>query len=144
MQNWFANQSCDAFTAEEKPCTLGNYVSYAVKVSNARQVAAAVQFASYYNIRLVVRNTAHEYVSTPDLSSITLLTLSLLATLVDLLVLAALLFGLIILRILRSFNGLTRLTTALLSSLVLAFRASIVSSMPTRRDLPVSLVSALL
>lgn len=77
MQNWFANQSCDAFTAEEKPCTLGNYVSYAVKVSNARQVAAAVQFASYYNIRLVVRNTAHEYVSTPDLSSITLLTLSL-------------------------------------------------------------------
>ncbi|KAF5555515.1 isoamyl alcohol oxidase [Fusarium mexicanum] len=61
MQNWFANQSCDAFTAEEKPCTLGNYVSYAVKVSNARQVAAAVQFANYYNIRLVVRNTAHDY-----------------------------------------------------------------------------------
>ncbi|KAF9773528.1 hypothetical protein IL306_008635 [Fusarium sp. DS 682] len=61
MQNWFANQSCDPFVTKDKPCTLGNYVSYAVKVSDARQVAAAVQFANYYNIRLVVRNTAHDY-----------------------------------------------------------------------------------
>ena len=60
MQNWFANQSCDPFVTKSKPCTLGNYVSYAVKVSNARDVATAIKFAKTYNIRLVVRNTAHE------------------------------------------------------------------------------------
>lgn len=62
MQNWFANQSCDPFVTKSKPCTLGNYVSYAVKVSDARDVATVIKFAKAYNIRLVVRNTAHEYV----------------------------------------------------------------------------------
>ncbi|KAH6989512.1 hypothetical protein BKA56DRAFT_543155 [Ilyonectria sp. MPI-CAGE-AT-0026] len=61
MQAYFANQSCDPFLAESIPCTLGNYVSYAVKVSTAAQVAAAVNFATKYNIRLVVRNTGHDY-----------------------------------------------------------------------------------
>ncbi|RGP66578.1 putative isoamyl alcohol oxidase [Fusarium longipes] len=61
MQNWFANQSCDPFVTKSKACTLGNYVSYAVKVSNAKDVAAAVKFANSNNIRLVVRNTAHDY-----------------------------------------------------------------------------------
>jgi FAD/FMN-containing dehydrogenase len=62
MQAFFANQSCDPFLAESRPCTLGNYAAYAVKVSNANQVAAAVRFANDHNIRLVVRNTGHEYV----------------------------------------------------------------------------------
>ncbi|KAF5020018.1 hypothetical protein F66182_7954 [Fusarium sp. NRRL 66182] len=61
MQPYFANQSCDPFLAQSRPCTLGNYVSYAVKVSNSRHVAAAVRFASDHNIRLVVRNTGHDY-----------------------------------------------------------------------------------
>ncbi|KAF5006939.1 hypothetical protein FDECE_6715 [Fusarium decemcellulare] len=61
MQAYFANQSCDPFLAETRPCTLGNYPAYAVKVSNSRQVAAAVKFANDNNIRLVVRNTGHDY-----------------------------------------------------------------------------------
>ncbi|KAM0415954.1 hypothetical protein ACHAPT_013108 [Fusarium lateritium] len=61
MQAFFANQSCDPFLAESRPCTLGNYAAYAVKVSNARQVAEAVRFANDHNIRLVVRNTGHDY-----------------------------------------------------------------------------------
>ncbi|KAG5656754.1 hypothetical protein KAF25_010307 [Fusarium avenaceum] len=61
MQQFFANQSCDPFLAQERPCTLGNYVNYAVKATNAKQVAAAVQFANANNIRLVIRNTAHDY-----------------------------------------------------------------------------------
>lgn len=73
MQNWFANQSCDPFVTKSKPCTLGNYVSYAVKVSSARDVATAIRFANNYNIRLVVRNTAHEYVL-PNSGSLALLT----------------------------------------------------------------------
>lgn len=60
MQAFFANQSCDPFLAQSKTCTLGNYVSYAVKVSNSKQVAAAVKFANKYNLRIVVRNTGHE------------------------------------------------------------------------------------
>lgn len=63
MQAYFANQSCDPFLAESRPCTLGNYVSYAIKASSSAQVAKAVKFATKYNIRLVVRNTGHEYVS---------------------------------------------------------------------------------
>ncbi|KAI3572382.1 hypothetical protein IWW34DRAFT_892913 [Fusarium oxysporum f. sp. albedinis] len=56
MQPYFANQSC----LQSRPCTLGNYVNYAVKVSNARHVAAAVRFANDHNIRLVIRNTGHD------------------------------------------------------------------------------------
>ncbi|EDU47083.1 GlcD FAD FMN-containing dehydrogenase [Pyrenophora tritici-repentis] len=58
----FANASCDPFTPTEKPCLMGNYVYYAVKVAGANDVAATILFAEKYNIRLVIRNTAHDYV----------------------------------------------------------------------------------
>ncbi|KAJ6151513.1 hypothetical protein N7470_007110 [Penicillium chermesinum] len=61
MESYFANQSCDPFTARSKPCTLGNYVSYAVNVSSSRDVIAAIQFAQHKNIRFVIRNTGHDY-----------------------------------------------------------------------------------
>jgi hypothetical protein len=60
MQTYFANQSCDPFTAQSKPCTLGNYVNYAVNVSSSNDVIAAVNFARKNNIRFVIRNTGHE------------------------------------------------------------------------------------
>lgn len=65
MQSFFANQSCDPFTDRSTPCQLGNYVSYAVRASCAADVQAAVWFAKLNNIRLVVRNTGHEYVNPP-------------------------------------------------------------------------------
>lgn len=61
MQAYFANQSCDPFLAESRPCVLGNYVSYAIKATTTAQVVKAVKFATKYNIRLVVRNTGHDY-----------------------------------------------------------------------------------
>ncbi|RFU78917.1 fad binding domain-containing [Trichoderma arundinaceum] len=61
MQPFFANQSCDPFTPEAKPCVLGNYVSYAVNVSSNADVVAALSFATKYNIRVVVRNTGHDF-----------------------------------------------------------------------------------
>ncbi|KAK4099847.1 FAD-binding domain-containing protein [Parathielavia hyrcaniae] len=61
MQPFFANQSCDPFTEQSKPCQLDNYVSYAVNVSSAADIQAAVRFATKNNIRLVVRNTGHDY-----------------------------------------------------------------------------------
>lgn len=60
MQPYFANQSCDPFQPESRPCLLGNYVSYAVNVSTTDDVVAAVNFAKENNIRLVIRNTGHE------------------------------------------------------------------------------------
>ncbi|KAL7942698.1 hypothetical protein V8C42DRAFT_331663 [Trichoderma barbatum] len=61
MQPFFANQSCDPFTPQSQACLLGNYVSYAVNVSSTADVAAAVNFASKNNIRVVVRNTGHDF-----------------------------------------------------------------------------------
>ena len=60
MQPFFANQSCDPFTPQSTPCRLGNSVSYAIDVSSAADVQAAVAFARANQIRLVVRNTGHE------------------------------------------------------------------------------------
>ncbi|PYH45020.1 putative isoamyl alcohol oxidase [Aspergillus saccharolyticus JOP 1030-1] len=61
MQTYFANQSCDPFTAVSRPCLLGNYVNYAVNVSTSDEVVAAIKFAKTNNIRLVIRNTGHDY-----------------------------------------------------------------------------------
>ena len=40
---------------------MGNYVHYAVDVAGPEDVAATVRFADKHNIRLVIRNTAHDY-----------------------------------------------------------------------------------
>jgi hypothetical protein len=60
MQTYFANQSCDPFTDRTIPCTLGNYVSYAVEATSNADVAAALKFAKDNKLRVVVRNTGHE------------------------------------------------------------------------------------
>lgn len=61
MAPFFANQSCDPWTAQDRPCLLGNYVRYAVNVSGPDDIAAAVTFAREKNVRLVIRNTGHDY-----------------------------------------------------------------------------------
>ncbi|KAL6898909.1 hypothetical protein GGI43DRAFT_72493 [Trichoderma evansii] len=61
MAPLFANASCDPFQPENTPCTLGNYVRYAVNVSTAAHVTATLQFAAKRNIRFVIRNTGHDY-----------------------------------------------------------------------------------
>ncbi|KAI5863632.1 hypothetical protein GGS23DRAFT_507516 [Durotheca rogersii] len=58
----FANQSCDPWQQPRStPCALGNYVSYAVEVSGAADIAATLRFARERNLRFVVRNTGHDY-----------------------------------------------------------------------------------
>lgn len=63
MAPFFANQSCDPFTAQGKPCTLGNYVRYAVAAETAQDIIATINFARRKNIRFVVRNTGHDYLA---------------------------------------------------------------------------------
>jgi len=61
MSPFFTNLSCDPFTLEAKPCTLVNHVDYAVNVMVPADVAEGITFATRHNIRLVIRNTGHEY-----------------------------------------------------------------------------------
>ncbi|KAF2832355.1 FAD-binding domain-containing protein [Ophiobolus disseminans] len=61
MAPFFANQSCDPFQPRERPCELGNYVRYAVDAFGPLDVQRTVAFAAAKNIRLVIRNTGHDY-----------------------------------------------------------------------------------
>jgi FAD/FMN-containing dehydrogenase len=61
MAPFFTNGTCDPFHPVSKPCTLGNYVVYAVNVSKPEHISKAMQFATKHNIRVVVRNTGHDY-----------------------------------------------------------------------------------
>jgi hypothetical protein len=61
MENFWSNHTCDPFTPRATPCTQGNLISYAANVSTPAHIAAVVKFASRHNVRLVVRNTAHDF-----------------------------------------------------------------------------------
>lgn len=58
----FANASCDPFTPRNTTCSFGNYVRYAVNVTGPEDIAATIKFADEKNVRLVIRNTGHDYV----------------------------------------------------------------------------------
>ncbi|KAF3001074.1 hypothetical protein E8E14_001248 [Neopestalotiopsis sp. 37M] len=61
MAPFFANQSCDPWQPQSRPCELGNYVAYAVDVAGVEDVQATIAFARDKNIRLVIRNTGHDF-----------------------------------------------------------------------------------
>ncbi|KAF1993860.1 FAD-binding domain-containing protein [Amniculicola lignicola CBS 123094] len=61
MAPLFANQSCDPFQPRQRPCSYGNYARYAVDASGPEDVRRTIAFAALNNIRLVVRNTGHDY-----------------------------------------------------------------------------------
>jgi hypothetical protein len=61
MAPFFANRSCDPFTDRSAGCVLGTYVQYTVNVSCVADVAAGIRWANDRNIRLVIRNTGHDY-----------------------------------------------------------------------------------
>lgn len=60
----FQGKTCMARndTTEASQCTLGSFPEYVVNVTSAAQVQLAVNFARNLNIRLVIKNTGHEYV----------------------------------------------------------------------------------
>ncbi|KAJ5120746.1 uncharacterized protein N7515_010134 [Penicillium bovifimosum] len=61
MAGFFTNGTCDPYHPVSKPCTLGNYVAYAVNVTTADHVSKTIKFATKHDIRVVVRNTGHDY-----------------------------------------------------------------------------------
>lgn len=61
MAAFFANLSCDPFSGRDAQCVVGSYVRYAVNASGASDYVATMAFAKDHNIRLVIRNTGHDY-----------------------------------------------------------------------------------
>jgi len=61
MAPFWANRSCDAFNSQEDRCIKGTYLQYAVKVETTADVVSTIKFATKRNIRLVIRNTGHDY-----------------------------------------------------------------------------------
>jgi FAD/FMN-containing dehydrogenase len=61
MASFFAQESCDPFTAPDAPCAVGAYVQYAVRATSASDYQLTLAFAAAKNIRLVIRNTGHDY-----------------------------------------------------------------------------------
>lgn len=62
MNPYTQNYSCVPYTPESQPCLMGNYASYSINVLSAQDAIAGIEFARQHNIRLVVKNTGHEYV----------------------------------------------------------------------------------
>lgn len=68
-----ANETCDAFTPRSKPCTLGAMVLYAVNASSPDDFIQTIRFSQERNIRLVIRNTGHEYASSSNNAMLSLI-----------------------------------------------------------------------
>ncbi|KAK2002344.1 FAD binding domain-containing protein [Colletotrichum falcatum] len=61
MAAFFANDSCDPFVGRDARCIIGTYVQYAVNATGADDYLETIKFAQDNNIRLVIRNTGHDY-----------------------------------------------------------------------------------
>ncbi|KAF4632911.1 hypothetical protein G7Y89_g5206 [Cudoniella acicularis] len=47
--------------SEDTTCTLGGYASYSIEITNVAQIQLALNFARNLNLRLVVKNTGHDF-----------------------------------------------------------------------------------
>jgi hypothetical protein len=61
MSAFFTNNSCNVFSSELSPCTLGGLVSFAVNATSTSDFQKTIAFVRRHNIRLVIRNTGHDY-----------------------------------------------------------------------------------
>lgn len=48
-------------TFPDETCTLGGYPTYSVNVSSVAQIQLALNFARNLDLRLVIKNTGHDY-----------------------------------------------------------------------------------
>lgn len=55
------NQTCYITTPQSSPCGQGSVPVYAVAVTSAEQIQKAVNFARERNLRLVIKNSGHDY-----------------------------------------------------------------------------------
>ncbi|RYP39081.1 hypothetical protein DL767_002344 [Monosporascus sp. MG133] len=61
MSPYWMNRTCSPFAGPNGSCTLGNLASYAINVTAAEDAIAGVKFAQSNNVRLIVKNTGHDF-----------------------------------------------------------------------------------
>jgi len=61
MTPWYAGNSCIPTTNPSLPCTQGGYPTYVLNATGPRDIQAAVNFARNNNVRLVIKNTGHDF-----------------------------------------------------------------------------------
>lgn len=64
MPVYWDNNTCHPYVPLGTPlsaCDIGNSAVYAINVSDAKTVAAGIKFARQKNIRLVIKNTGHDF-----------------------------------------------------------------------------------
>jgi hypothetical protein len=61
MSPLYQGLTCQPTTNPNDTCTLGGYPSYAVNATNVKQIQLAINFARATGIRLVIRNTGHDF-----------------------------------------------------------------------------------
>jgi hypothetical protein len=61
MAPWFQNNTCSPFGDPSTHCFLGNYASYSIDVRSIQDVQAGLEFAQSRNVRLVVKNSGHDF-----------------------------------------------------------------------------------
>ncbi|KAK3386796.1 hypothetical protein B0H63DRAFT_558417 [Podospora didyma] len=62
LWTYFTNETCRATTNPTSPCTLGYYGIYVIAATTREHIKAGVDFARKNNIRLIVRNTGHDFI----------------------------------------------------------------------------------
>ncbi|KAJ0328545.1 hypothetical protein COL5a_004856 [Colletotrichum fioriniae] len=61
LWTWGSNNTCELTTDPTKTCALGNYPEFVIIAKTKAQVKAGVDFAKSNNLRLVIRNTGHDF-----------------------------------------------------------------------------------
>ncbi|KAL4994334.1 hypothetical protein BDV10DRAFT_189141 [Aspergillus recurvatus] len=61
MSPYWLNNSCSPFSGSGSTCRLGNLASYAIDIADADAAVAGIRFAQQRNIRLIIKNTGHDY-----------------------------------------------------------------------------------
>ncbi|KFA79229.1 hypothetical protein S40288_02382 [Stachybotrys chartarum IBT 40288] len=62
MWKYFTNHTCQPTDDPSSPCTLGYYGVYVLDAQAEHHVKAGLDFARNHNLRLVVRNTGHDFI----------------------------------------------------------------------------------
>ncbi|GKT84499.1 FAD binding domain-containing protein [Colletotrichum tofieldiae] len=62
LWKYFTNATCQPTDNPSEPCTLGNYGVYAIKATKTQHVKAGIDFARDNNLRLIIRNTGHDFI----------------------------------------------------------------------------------
>jgi FAD/FMN-containing dehydrogenase len=61
MWKYFTNSSCVPTTDPSTSCTPGYYGTYVIRATEKAHIKAGVDFAREHNLRLIVRNTGHDF-----------------------------------------------------------------------------------